>query len=270
MTDHDMTDPTLSFAEDGSGTPVLLIHAFPLDRHMWNAQRDALGARFRVITPDLRGFGDTPASSASVSMEQHADDVARLLDALGIRRVAVCGLSLGGYVVFALWRRHRGRISALALADTRATADTPAARERREQLIALARTEGVLAVADAQVTSALGATTRRTRPALVHRVRDMMVGASSVEGIIGTLEAMMARPDSTPLLGTIDVPTLLIAGDEDAVTPVKEMRTMERAIPGATLHVVGEAGHLTCLEQPDAFNDLLGGFLDRIPVAATA
>jgi pimeloyl-ACP methyl ester carboxylesterase len=258
----DPADALLAYTDEGEGAPVLFIHAFPFDRHLWGAQCDTLRARYRVIAPDLRGFGASPGP-APRSLDEHADDLARLLDALGVARAAVCGLSLGGYVAFALWRRHRDRIAALALADTRATADTPATRERRRHLIELARAEGVLPVADAQVTSSLGATTRRTHPALVHRVRDMMVAASSVGAIVGTLDAMMARPDSTALLGDIDVPTTVIVGDEDAITPVKEMRAMASAIRGAELHVVEQAGHLSCIEQPTTFNDVLGAFLER-------
>ncbi|HEV2643780.1 MAG TPA: alpha/beta fold hydrolase [Candidatus Elarobacter sp.] len=256
-------DHVLAFADEGSGPPLLLIHAFPFDRHLWSAQIAALRDRFRVITPDLRGFGESPTASP-VSIDQHADDLVRLLDALGIARAAVCGLSLGGYVALALWRQHHERISALVLADTRATADTPATRERRAQLIDLARSEGVLPVADAQVSAALGRTTRRTHPALVHRVRDMMVAASSVDGIVAALEAMMARPDSTTLLATINVPTLVIVGEEDAITPPGEMRAMQGAIPGADLRVVEQSGHLTCVEQPETFNGLLASFLERV------
>ena len=256
--------PVLARDDVGVGTPVVLLHGFPHTRHLWDAQRIALASRCRVIAPDLRGFGDSVAlGDAPLTMAQHADDVAALLDALGIERATIGGLSMGGYVALAFWRRHRARVRALVLADTRASSDSTATRERRNATIALARSEGALAVADAQVASSLGATTRRTHPALVHRVRDMMASVP-VATLVAAQEGMLARDDATPWLAEIDVPALLVVGDEDAITPVKEMRAMHERIAGSELAVVEQAGHLSPVEQPERFDEALLRFVERV------
>lgn len=261
------THPRDALAHDdvGSGTPVVLLHGSPHTRHLWDAQRAALAPHRRVIAPDLRGFGDSAAlaDGMPLTMARHADDVAALLDALAIDRAIIAGLSMGGYVALAFWRRHRDRVRALVLLDTRASADTAAVRERRAATIELARREGALAVADAQVASSLGATTRRTHPALVHRVRDMMATVSA-STMIAAQEGMLARDDATAWLDTIDVPTLLVVGDEDAITPAKEMRAMHERIAGSELAVIGLAGHLTPVEQVAAVDAALQRFVERV------
>ena len=255
----------LAHDDVGSGTPLVLLHGFPLTRHLWDAQRAALSSHCRVITPDLRGFGESAALAhdGRLTMARHADDVAALLDALAIDRAIIGGLSMGGYVTLAFWRRHRDRVRALVLADTRASADSDATRERRVATIALARAEGALAVADAQIASSLGATTRRTHPALVHRMRDMMATVS-VATLIAAQEGMLARDDATPWLGTIDVPTLLVVGDEDAISPAKEMRAMHERIPGSVLEVIEQSGHLSPVEQPARFDEALVRFVPAV------
>jgi pimeloyl-ACP methyl ester carboxylesterase len=255
----------LAHDDVGAGTPVVLLHGFPHTRHLWDAQRTALAARCRVITPDLRGFGDSASlgDGAPLTMARHADDVAALLDALGVDRAVVCGLSMGGYATLAFWHRHRERVRGLVLADTRAAADTDAVRERRAARIALARSEGALAVADAEVASELGATTRRTHPALVHRVRDMMATVP-VATLVAAQEGMLARADATAWLGEIDVPTLLVVGDEDGITPVSELRAMQARIAGSELAVIEQAGHLSPVEQPERFDEAVTRFLERV------
>jgi pimeloyl-ACP methyl ester carboxylesterase len=193
-------------------------------------------------------------------MDRYADDVVAVLDSIAIDRAAVVGLSMGGYVAFALWRRHRARIRALVLADTRAGADDDAGRERRRQLAELARHHGSSAVADRQVTGLLGKTTRQRHPHIVTAVQRMM-SAGRVDGIVGALEAMMSRPDSTATVATIDVPTLVIVGAEDAVTPPKEARALHAGIAGSRLEVLSRAGHLSNIERPAAFNAVLAEFL---------
>lgn len=253
---------TLAHDDVGSGVPLVLLHGFPLTRHLWDAQRVALAPHCRVITPDLRGFGDSVslADGAPLTMLRHADDVAALLDALRIDRAIVGGLSMGGYVTLAFWHRHQDRVLALVLADTRATADSDAARARRADAIALTRAEGALAVADAQIPHVLGATTRRTHPALVHRVRDMMASVSAAT-MIAAQEGMLERDDATPWLQGIDVPTLLLVGDEDTMTPVAEMRAMHERISGSVFDAIEHAGHLTPVEQPAAVSDALRQFV---------
>ena len=196
-------------------------------------------------------------------MDRYADDVVALLDALQIDRAVVGGLSMGGYIALALWRRHRNRIRALVLADTRSGADNDEGKQKRGELIALAQSEGSAAVADRQVTGLLGKSTREKQPELVDRIRSIMAGESP-DGIVGALEAMRNRPDSTPLLAGIDVPTLIVVGDEDVLTPPKEARAMHAAIRGSRLEVIPGAGHLSNLERPAAFNAALSDFVGSL------
>lgn len=255
-----IADADIAFDDAGTGVPIVFIHAFPLDRTMWAPQVARLATQARCLTIDLRGFGESSATPP-FSMDRHADDVAALLDTLQVGRAIVTGLSMGGYVAFALWRRHRDRVRALVLADTRATADTPEGRERRQSLIALARSKGSDAVAAQQLDALVGRGTRERHPEIRDRIRGIM-SAAPVPGIVGALEAMMARPDSTSTLPTIDVPTLLVVGEEDAITPVAEAQAMQREIAGSRVEVIPGAGHLSNLEQPDAFNAVLEDFLD--------
>lgn len=252
----------LAYDDVGSGLPVVFLHAFPLDRSMWGPQFGALVGMGRCVAPDLRGLGATGASPP-YTMDQYADDVVALLDAIGAASVVVVGLSMGGYIAFALWRRHRARVRALVLADTRAGADTDEGREKRRRLIAVARSRGSGAVADMQITSMVGATTRDRRPDVVETVRAMMA-AAPVEGIAGALEAMMTRPDSTSTLATIDVPTLIVVGDEDELTPPAEARAMHERIRGSRLEILAGAGHVSNLEQPSAFNHVVGEFVEGV------
>ena len=193
-------------------------------------------------------------------MDQYADDVAMLLRSLGVERAVIAGLSMGGYVAFSLWRRHPSLVRALVLAHTRAGADTDEGRAKRTALAEVARTRGPDAVADAQITGMLGKTTREKRPAMIDEVHRMLASAS-VEGIVGALEAMMARVDSTATLPTIDVPTLVIMGDEDALIPRSDGQILHDAIRGSRLEVIEHAGHVSNMERPAAFNHVLSEFL---------
>jgi 3-oxoadipate enol-lactonase len=252
----------LSYDDVGAGTPIVFLHAFPLDRSMWAPQVGALVRQARCIAPDLRGFGGS-APAPPNSVDGYADDVAALLDTLAIAPAVVVGLSMGGYIAFAFWRRHRPKVRALVLADTRAGADSDEAREKRRRLIEVARGRGSRAVAELQIDSIVGATTRQRRPDIVETVRAMM-GAAPVEGIVGALEAMMARPDSTPTLATIDVPTLVLVGDEDTLTPPREAESMHAQIRGSRLETVSRAGHICNLERPAAFNHVLSEFVEGV------
>ena len=252
-------DTEIAFDDIGSGFPVVFLHAFPLNRTMWEPQVTALVGEFRCITIDMRGFGGS-AAAAPFTVDRYADDVAAVLDTLGIARAVITGLSMGGYVAFAMWRRHRARVRALVLADTRATADTIEAIERRRTMIEMAETQGPTAVANAQIAGLVGKTTRDKRPDIYDAMHRMMA-QSEVEGIVGALEALIARPDSTPTLGTIDVPTLVVVGDEDVVTPVADARALHDGIPGSRLEVLRQAGHLSSVERPAAFNTVMSEFL---------
>lgn len=255
-------DTEIAFDDIGSGFPVVFLHAFPLNRTMWEPQVSALVAEFRCITIDFRGFGGSPVSPP-FTMDRYADDVAGVLDGLQIERAVITGLSMGGYAAFALWRRHRHRVRALVLADTRATADNEATLMRRKEMIEVARTQGATAVANMQIAGLVGKTTRDRRPDIYDATHRMMAQAN-VDGMIGGLEALMTRPDSTPTLATIDVPTLVIAGDEDVLTPPSEARRLCEGIPGARLEILSQAGHLANVERPAAFNTVVTEFLGSL------
>lgn len=252
----------VGYDDIGVGLPVLFAHAFPLNRTMWAPQVSALVERCRCVAADLRGFGESSAA-APYSMSQYADDLAGLLDHLRIDQVVFVGCSMGGYAAFAFWERHRERVRGLVLADTRAGADTEESRARRKQHIDVARTEGATAIANLLIPSLIGNTTREKNPDVYDAVHRMMAQAPA-EGIVGALEAMMARPDSSSVLGTITVPTLIVVGEEDVPTPVKEARVMHEQIRGSRLEVIAQAGHLSNLERPAAFNHVLTEFLGAL------
>ncbi len=254
---------SLAYDDVGAGTPMVLLHGFPHDRSLWTHQLRALSDRARCIAPDLRGFGASSVAGP-YSMDRWADDVALLLDALEIERVVLAGLSMGGYVAFAFWRRHRARVRALVLADTRAAADTDETRAKRRALAEVARAEGSAAVAARQMEGMIGKTTRERRPDVEQQVRAMLERAP-VDGIVGALDALAARPDSTPTLATIDVPALVVVGEEDALTPPKEARAMCDAIANCRYEVIACAGHVSCLERPAAFNQVTCEFLAALP-----
>lgn len=262
----DLPGRRLAYLEAGAGAAVLFVHAFPLTAEMWRAQLDALPPGWRGLAPDLRGLGRSPLSPggpAASSMDDHADDLDGLLGALGIDSAVVVGLSMGGYVAFALCRRALHRVRALVLADTRAEPDTDEARAKRDSVKHVAREQGAAAVADAMVPQLLGSSTQKNRPQLVEHVR-AMVGGNSADGIIDALECLETRPDSRPLLPTLTCPTLIIVGDEDTVTPPAMSRDMACAIRGSAVHIIAGAGHLSNLEQPEPFGRSLSQFLRRL------
>jgi pimeloyl-ACP methyl ester carboxylesterase len=252
-------DTEIAFDDVGSGLPVVFLHAFPLNRTMWDPQVTALVGESRCIPIDFRGLGDS-ARKGPYSMDRYADDVAAVLDNLQIERAVVVGLSLGGYVAFALWRRHRERVRAFVLASTRATSDNEENVARRRHLIDVAEREGSAAIANLQIASLFGKTSRDKRPDIYDAAHRMMA-QTSPEGIVGALEAMIARPDSLATCATIDVPTLIVAGDEDVAVQVKESRAVHEAIAGSHLEVLHQAGHLLNLERAAAFNTVVSEFL---------
>lgn len=249
----------IGYDDVGSGIPVLFLHGFPHNRSLWSPQLGALAAPARTIGMDLRGFGESDLGD-SASVDAYADDAAALLDALDVERAVVAGLSMGGYAAFAFWRRHRQRVRALVLCDTRATPDTDEARDSRRRMQALARERGSMSVANEMITGMVGRTTRQNHPELVDELHRMM-SLAPVEGVVGALDALMNRPDSTPTLATIDVPTLIVVGEEDALTPVRDARAMHLAIEGSRLEVIGGAGHVSNMERPATFNHVLSEFL---------
>jgi 3-oxoadipate enol-lactonase len=242
---------------------LVLLHAFPLNARMWEAQLALADRGWRVIAPQFRGFDAGPAGDPPAqSVDDYAGDVVDLLDGLHIHEAVVGGLSMGGYVAFALLRHAARYVRGLILADTKAQADTPEGVEGRKRLIELVGSKGPAAVAEEMISKLLGETTRRTRPDLVDRVR-VLATSSSAEAIAGALRALMTRPDSTPQLSTIHVPTLIVVGEEDTVTPRAAAEDMQRGIAGSELVAIPAAGHLTNLEQPTAFDGAVAQFLDK-------
>ena len=242
----------LSYTEQGSGIPCVLLHAFPLSSAMW--QRDA--ARFakicRVITPDLPGFGRS-CRDAQTSIAAMAQAVHRLLEQLGLRQpVILGGLSMGGYVAFELLRQFPSQVQALALCSTKAAPDSPEQRAGRLKLIERLRQEGLQVLLQATLPKLVGSTTAATRAPVMAEVERLMM-AADLEGVIGAVRAMAERADARPLLAAITCPTLVVAGSEDQLIPPEESRLMAAAIPGAQLTIIPQAGHLTNLEQPEAF-----------------
>jgi pimeloyl-ACP methyl ester carboxylesterase len=252
----------LWYEESGSGLPVVFLHGWPHDHTAWTAQLSGLATHARCIAPDLRGFGRSTVAGPW-SMDRYADDVVALLDALAIDRAVICGLSMGGYVALAIWRRHPERVRALVLVDTRATADDQEGREKRRRLIRFVESQGIDALADQQLGLMLGPATLATRPELSEALRRMMA-SQPAEGVTGALRAMMERPDSTGLVAGITVPTLVVGGTEDAIIPGDVLRRLAAAIPGARLEMIDGAGHLPQFERPGTFNHALGDFLESL------
>ena len=240
----------------GTGPALLLLHAFPLGLSMWEPQAAALADSHQVIRFDCRGFGGSPPGDGLLTMERIADDAAGVLDRLGLASAIVGGVSMGGYAALAMVRRHPERIRALVLADTRAGADSPEARANRAAQAEKVRREGAAAIADAVLPKLLGATSHRERPELVARVR-RTIEANPPRGIADALAGLAARADSTPTLREIRVPTLVVVGEEDTITPLADAEALQRGIAGSRLMMIPRAGHLSSLENPDEFNRLL-------------
>ena len=249
----------------GRGRTVLLVHGFPFERSMWAPQIAALQHGQRVLAPDLRGFGASafPRGAAPDvwTMEQHADDLAALLDALGEREpVVLVGFSMGGYVAWPFVRKHRRRLAGLVLCDTRAAADAPEGARGRLALAQRVLEEGPEPVVEAMLPKLLAPRTLAERPEVVARVQGWMRAAPR-EGIAAALRGMAARADSSTLLASIDLPTLVVVGAHDAISPPAEMHAIARAIPGARAQEIADAGHMTTVEAPSALSALLGEFL---------
>ena len=242
----------------GRGSRSVLLHAFPLHAGMFAAQHEAVPHGWMLVTPDLRNLGHSSGPPAT-SVDDHADDVLALMRHLGIERAVVGGVSMGGYVTFALLRKAPQRCRALVLADTRAEADSEEARAGRVTMRETARRHGLSAVADAMIPKLLG-TTSLASTALPSRVRELIL-SNAVGGVVDALDALRTRPDSTALLSTISAPAVVLVGEEDAVTPLPMAEAMRSRLANATLAVVPRGGHLANLEQSDAFNDALWAFL---------
>jgi 3-oxoadipate enol-lactonase len=229
---------------------------------MWQPQLAVVPQGWRFIAPDLRGFGRSHVGDPTLpaTMEGYARDVVGLLDHLGVGKAVIAGLSMGGYVAFALLRLAPERVAGLVLADTRAEADDDGARTSRDRMAETLAQGGAAAVCERMLPGLLGVTTRSSRPEVVERVRQLAL-TQRPEAIRPAIQSLKSRPDSTPLLGGVGCPTLVVVGDEDEITRVDSVRRMHGRIPGAALAVIERAGHLSNLEQPEAFNAALKGFL---------
>lgn len=261
----DVNGTRLHYLDVGTGEPALvLLHAFPLHSGMWAPQLACLSSGRRVVAPDLKGFGasDAPESPSAYTMLGYSDELAGLLDHLGLEQVVLGGLSMGGYVAFAFLREHRDRVVGLILADTRAGADTPEVFERRTNQQDQVARQGTAAVTETLLATLLCEDTKVGRLELVEQVRRLM--ANPPAGFIGGLEAMKHRPDATGELAAISVPTLVIVGEHDAPSPPDVARSMHQAIPGSRLAVLPHAGHLSNLEAADDFNTAVSDFLSTL------
>jgi 3-oxoadipate enol-lactonase len=255
-------DIQLAYTDTGLGQPVVLLHGYPFNRSLWNEQVNALSNSFRVITPDLRGMGESEATQGPATMNRMAQDVAALLDHLEISRAVVGGLSMGGYVVLAFYKQFPSRVRSLILADTRAQADTEEGKQTRFQQAEKARAEGMASIADSMLPKLLTPETVSKRPDLVKRIRDMML-KTKPEGAAGALLGMAERDDQTSLLAQISVPTLILVGREDSITPVADSEKMHREIAGSRLVVLENAAHVSNLERTEQFNEEVTRFLQQ-------
>lgn len=249
----------LAYSDEGTGLPLVFLHGFPLNRDMWIPQIRGLGDRARIISVDLRGHGESDAPLWQYTMEQFADDVAGLLDHLGLLQVVLVGLSMGGYVALTFSTNHSHRLKALVLTDTRAQADTENGRENRFQMAQTAYRKGPSAIRDIMVPKLLCPKTLQSNRAVVEQVEAMIL-RMELSGLAGDLMAMAGRLDSVPRLPSIRCPTLVIVGEQDQPTPISDARLMADRIPGARLEIIPNAGHLPNLEQPELFNDALWRF----------
>ncbi|MDE3041547.1 MAG: alpha/beta fold hydrolase [Nitrospirota bacterium] len=250
---------TIAYSDQGTGLPIVFLHAFPLNRTMWATQENALSSQFRIITLDLRGHGESDAPLWRYTLDQAADDVCALLDHLAIQRALFVGLSMGGYILLAFYRKYAARMNGLILADTRAQADTAEGKDGRFQMAQIAYKKGPSAIADIMITKLLSPATVQARPEIVQKVRAMIEG-NQISGIAGDLMAMAERPDSIPLLAQITCPTQIIVGELDQATPPSDAELMAEKIPGARITIIPNAAHLANLEQPEAFNQIVASF----------
>lgn len=256
----------LHYLDDGVGdAPIVFIHTFPLQSGMWEAQFQELSGNYRLLAPDLMGFGgsDAPSGRDMYSVERWADDVMGLVGALGLDRIVLVGLSSGGYVALSFLRRHREAVGAVVLANTQAEPDGPEDQERRADEQHWIETEGDLTYLADRLLEGMVSQRSTDRGQVVKRARSFME-QNPVEGWIGGLEALKRRPDSTGDLHKIDVPTLVVVGEDDQLTPPSVAQALHDQIPGARLSAVPKAGHLSNMENPTGFNAALRQFLDEV------
>ena len=255
------SDAELDYEVQGTGFPVVLLHPFPATREFWLPLVPILSSRYRLVLPDLRAHGRSGIGEGSATMAKHAEDLAELLKAESIGQAAFVGVSIAGYILFEFWRRHRDQVAALVLANTRATPDTDEPRTLRLKSVEEVQQHGPASFLDAQVQNLLGETTRRKRPDTASRARALM-NSMRLETIAAVQRGMAERPDSVPTLRTIMVPTLIIGGSEDTVTPLSDAELMRSHIRDSQLEIIDRAGHYSVLEYPEIAGRIIRRFLE--------
>jgi 3-oxoadipate enol-lactonase len=256
-------DAEIAYWRLGDGPPVVLLHPFPVNHEFWLPVAQLLSARYSVILPDLRGHGDSEVGEGPATMDKHAVDLARVLDDADVGRVPFIGVSIGGYLLFEFWRRHRGRAAALGLWNTKAPADNAEGRATRMQAANDVLKRGTEPFFQTMIPRLLGKTTRESRPDLVESALCMM-RKMSPEDVAQVQRGMAERPDSVETLKTINVPALIVTGDEDILTGASEAELMRLHISGSQLKVISRGGHYSAWEQPDEADRLLRQFLDSV------
>jgi 3-oxoadipate enol-lactonase len=252
---------TVSFDDFGKGqTPIIFIHGFPFDRTSWSPQMAFMRKTNRVIAYDIRGFGSTNLGTAKPSMRVYADDLVKFMDNMGIANAIVCGLSMGGYIVLNAVQRYPERFKALILCDTQAIADTDEAQKKRYQKIEQIKTDGLADFTEGTLKNVFCADSRVHRKDVIHDVKEVIL-LTHQDTIIAGLTALAERPDMTASLKDITIPTLIICGKEDSMTPPNQAEALHIAIKNSTLQIIENAGHLSNLEQSDVFNKHLAGFV---------
>ena len=250
----------VNYTDEGRGVPLLFVHGFPLSRGAWQKQIDALRSSYRVIAPDLRGFGESQAGTGPVTMAQYADDLHALVQQLTTGPVVLIGHSMGGYILFAFLRQYPEMVRGLVLVSTKAGKDTPEAAAARRATAEKVQARGVEVVIEAMAPRMLAGDNHDQ--AMAEQVRGLMA-PSKPAGVIGALLGMVERPDATAELARISVPTLVVTGADDALIPPTESEKLAQTIPGSQLNIVAHAGHLVPFEQPDEFNHMIDEWLDR-------
>lgn len=253
----------MAYADEGQGEVILLVHGFPFDHTQWAPQIAAFSGNYRIIAPDLRGHGQSQAPPGPYPMDLFAEDLAALRKHLGVEKVILGGLSMGGYIAFAFSRKYPERVRALILADTRPQADTPEGAKGREDAARAVEKEGTAGAIERLLPKLLTKQSLESRPEIAAQVQTMMERCSP-QGWAAAQRGMAQRPDSTPLLSQISVPTLILVGEEDLLTPPEDSRKMHSLIPGSRLEIIPGAAHVTTLEQPQAFNRILSSFLESL------
>jgi 3-oxoadipate enol-lactonase len=254
------SDAEISYQTRGEGSPLVLLHPFPANHGVWEPAAELLADRYRLVIPDLRAHGDSGVGEGPATMDKHAADVSRVCDEAGLGRAVFAGISIGGYVLFEFWRRFRERVAALILCDTRAQPDTEEGRANRLKAADEVEQHGSEAFIESMIPKLLGDTTRRNRPDLVERARGMMT-CMTPQGIAAVQRGMAVRPDSVPTLSTINVPTLIIVGEEDVLTPAADAQLMHEHVPGSIHRVIPRAGHYAPFEQHEAVAGVMAEFL---------